>query len=77
LDVRHEDFVASPQSELTRICSFLELTATEDYLEACAAIVFKEPRQSRFSIDWTPEQLRQIQARMQSYSFLTGYTFQD
>ncbi len=73
----HESFVASPQSELERICFFLGLPTTAEYLESCAAIVFKGPNRSRFSVTWTPELIQQVQTKMQLYPFLKNYTFQD
>ncbi|HEX6066340.1 MAG TPA: sulfotransferase, partial [Longimicrobiales bacterium] len=74
-DVRHEDVVANTQHEVARACGFLGLTAPSDYLEACAAKVFESPRRTRASAPWTPELLRRAESRMESFSFLRGYTY--
>jgi len=73
LEVRHESFVTDVRSELNRVCSFLGVQTTADYLDDCAAIVYSSPRQSRFSSPWTPELIASVAERMQAFDFLDGY----
>jgi hypothetical protein len=77
LDIRHEEFVVDPRAHLTRLCAFLGLEPTEDWLAACAAIVFEKPRRSRDSIEWTADQIASVAERMKDHPFLAGYSFQD
>jgi sulfotransferase family protein len=74
LTVRHEDFVADPRQGVRNLCSFLGVEAPEDYVEACAAIVFGSPRRTREAVPWTPEQVAYVQSEMIArYDFLSGY----
>lgn len=73
--MRHEDLVANPHRELDQLCSFLGVPAPEDYLEACAGIIFPSAAQSRESIDWTEEQRHRIDAAISETAGLSGYSF--
>lgn len=75
IDVSHEDYIADSKKELRKLCEALDLSASEDYLEACSKIVFAKPKKSREGANW-PESLKQeIQARIDTYDFLQGYHF--
>jgi hypothetical protein len=53
----------------------LGVETTQEYLEDCAKIVYKSPNKSRHSIAWNPEQIEQVQTKINQYSFLSGYTY--
>ena len=53
LDIYHEDFVSDPKGQLKRLCSFLGIMASPEYLESCASIVFEKPHRSRHDATWT------------------------
>lgn len=73
--VHYEDFVRSPVSELSGLCSFLNTEASEGYLESCARILSDSPQKSRDMIQWGHEWIDQVQARIDQYDFLKGYNF--
>lgn len=75
LDVRVDAFVADPRPELCRLCAFLGVEAGEAYLEACASIVFASTRRTRERFDWSPELIKDIQAEIARFEFLSGYEF--
>jgi Sulfotransferase family len=77
MDVRHEELVAAPQRELTRLCQFLELEPIPAYLEACARVVFDSPRQSRREVIWPPKLVAKVDKRIARYDFLAGYSLND
>lgn len=77
LSVRHEDLVRSPRPVLSELCRFLGVEPSEDYLDACAGIIFASPRQSRSSAEWDPGLVRRVQAQIDEVPFLAGYTFAD
>ncbi|MCF6171092.1 MAG: sulfotransferase [Bacteroidales bacterium] len=77
LDIKHEDFVASPEAGLEGICNFFGLEPTSKYLKDCAAIVFQKPHKTRFDIDFPDEQKMEISKRIKKYDFLAGYSFND
>jgi len=63
--------------DLKKICDFLGLDANEEYLNACANIVFKKPRKTRKNAPWTPELIKEVEERMKGIPFLEGYSYYD
>jgi len=75
LHVAHEPFVADPVAMLRRVCDFLGLPATADYLQDCSRVVAPSPRRSRSEVEWTEPQLREVARRAAAFAFLDGYSF--
>jgi hypothetical protein len=74
LTVRHEAFVQDPRQGMRQLCTFLGVDAPDDYVEACASIVFESPRKTREGVQWSPQQIEFIQNRMIGrFDFLAGY----
>ncbi len=74
-DLHHEDLIAAPRDTLAALCRFLDVEAPEDYLDACAKIVWERPQQTREEIAWPVSLRRHIEARLGDYPFFTRYTF--
>jgi hypothetical protein len=77
MTIRHEDFILQPRETLAHALGFLGQSASQDYLDACAGILFEKPRQKRHAVEWKPDELKQIEAAIDQYSFLHGYSFED
>lgn len=75
LDLRHESIIEEPRTVLERMCQFLDLKITDEYLNSCASIVFGSPSQSRFNAPWTPDLIEMVEQKAKAYDFLAGYTF--
>ena len=73
---RNEDIIANPRLQLSKLCSFLEVSAPADYLDACAAQVIDKPTRSRFEVDWSPENKQQVASLIERYDFFSGYDWQ-
>jgi len=71
---RHEDFIVDPKDYLLRLCQFLNLEATDDYLESCAAIVEKSPHKSRNLLPWSDEKIEAVSRGIDRFDFLKGYS---
>lgn len=74
LDVRHESFIGDPKSSLRELCDFLGLGYDEDYLDACASIVFEFPHRSRYDIEWDAASLTAVREGIERFDFLKGYS---
>ena len=72
---RHEDMVAAPTEQLAKLCRFLGVEASEDYLNDCAAVVHEKPRKSRYELDWTEEQKEKVAEMIEQYDFLSHYSW--
>ena len=77
LDVHHENVIANPRRELSRLCDFLGLDASEPYLDACASLVEESPRRARDKADWPPYLADTVQRRLGEHLFLGHYAFED
>lgn len=75
IDIRLEEFIRFPQVNLKRICKFLNIKNSKDYLIDCASITLKQPRESRYSLNWGEEQIKYVNKKITNYDFLKGYSF--
>ncbi len=75
LDVYHEDVIADPKSQMTRILNFLDLPVLDEHLEQCAAYFYDSPHKRRFEVSWTPQLKLQVQEAIDHYDFLRQYTW--
>ena len=74
--VRHEDLVTAPRDELARLCRFLGVEASPDYLEACASILFPTPSRTRSSMAWSDAQQQRVDREIATFEALRGYSFE-
>ena len=74
-DLRHEAFIDDPKECLKNVCTFLGLTGTDEYYNACASIVYRSPHESRRDIVWPNDLLVTAAARIKQFDFLDGYSF--
>ena len=77
MEIRHEQFVADPRASLAALCHFLGVDAEDDYLDACAGVVRKTPRRTRFTIGWPAPVRARMEALIARVPFLNGYEFDD
>ena len=73
LTVKLEDLIAEPKDHLGRMCRFLDLTAEDSYLQACASVLFSKPRQSQSAVTWDPSLVDSVRERIEAFPFLHGY----
>ena len=72
---RHEDIVATPAEQLSKLCDFLEVPAFPDYLDDCASIVCRVPSRSRHELEWPKIQKREMAELIDKYHFFRGYSW--
>ena len=75
LNVPSMEIVTNPVRTLRRVCQFLEITCTEQYLQDCAATVDPVPSITRYFVEWTTEQKNVVYGMMKKYPFFEGYSF--
>ena len=74
-EVRYEDVVDDTRSSLRSLCSFLGVGADARYLDACAAIVTRQPEPSRAMVEWTNPWITTVERRLADHGFLQGYSY--
>jgi hypothetical protein len=75
--LRHEDLVRDPRETLGGVCHFLGLDAPSEYLDSCAKVLYEQPNRSRQQVEWSPEQISQVEQRFREFEFLSGYAFEE
>lgn len=71
------DAMMNTKETLTKICAFLEITCSDNYLDDCASIVDSVPSKTRRNVEWTGDQLNRVQKLIKQFRFLRRYSFDD
>ncbi len=73
---KHEEMVADPSLQLTKLCQFVQVPASPDYLDDCASCVDEKPNRRRLEFDWTSEQKQKVASLIEQYDFFSGYDWE-
>ncbi|EDO31672.1 predicted protein [Nematostella vectensis] len=76
LEIHSKDLISKPRDTIRRVCNFLDLTCSKQYLDDCASIVYKKPSKTRFRVLWTDKQKQRTLQAIRRFAFLKGYTFE-
>ena len=74
-DLQHEALIDNPQKKLQELCHFLDLEASNDYLNDCASILFKSPHKTRETIQWNEKHIELVKNKMMKFDFLQKYCY--
>ena len=77
IEVHSENLIRSPRKQLQRLCNFLDVHCSEEYMQRCESKIFPEVSRTRDKIVWPPDVKADVQNRMQHFPFFRGYTFED
>tara|TARA_R110000850_G_scaffold17996_43_gene54711 strand:+ start:294 stop:974 length:681 start_codon:yes stop_codon:yes gene_type:complete len=77
LSVYHEDMIEDPRRELLRLCDYLDVQPTEDYLRDATSIVFPAATYTRRKLAWSDAHIEKVAQEMKGISFLDRYSFDD
>ena len=73
---KHEKMVADPGLQLTKLCEFVQVPVSPDYLDSCASCVHEKPNRRRFEFEWTSEQREKVASLIEQYDFFSGYDWE-
>ena len=62
---------------MKRICAFLDVSCSEDYLGQAEKILFGKPSHTRNTVVWSDAQKERVQNEMQKYSYLRSFKFEE
>ena len=75
LEVHNHEFVSNPEKTVYKLCQFLGILCSPDYVRSCATKVFPKVSRTRFAVDW-PEDLKlMVERRLDDYPFFKRYSF--
>ena len=72
--IRHEDMVSNPKQTMSKICTFLQVNCTDDYLDVCREKVDPSLSKSRHLIVWTSHLRDKVDSLIKQFNFFNGYT---
>ena len=77
LEVHNMDLVNNPKDTMSKVCAYLELDCSPEYLQACADKVFGSVSKTRNIVTWTPKLKNMVEKELiQKYSFFSRYSFE-
>ena len=68
--VYSEDMVLNPKEEIIKLCKFLELECSQDYIDNCVAAIFPSSSKSRYRVQWTQKQIDRVIELINTTTFL-------
>ena len=75
IDIHCSDLIDNPREEISKLCEFLEVQCSEDYISKCASHVFTEESHTSKLINWLPEVKESIQKKLDSISVFKAYNY--
>ena len=77
LSFKSYETITRPKETIRRLCDHLMVTCYEEYVEACARILYSDIPVTRNSIAWTDNQNRRVLEEMKKYPFLEDFNFEN
>ena len=77
LDVHIEDHIRDPKGTMQRICDFLDVECSKEYLQDCYDKTFKSVSRTRDLVTWTEEALKLVENELiKPFPFFQRYSFE-
>ena len=73
LEIHCEDLIADPAKTISKICRFLDVECSADYLQMCVDKTFKNVSESRHLVQWDPQTLPQLIDALRTFPFFEKY----
>ena len=74
-NIHCSDLIGNPREEIIKLCEFLEVQCSEDYISKCASHVFTEESHTSKLINWPPEVKESIQHKLDSIPLFKAYNY--
>ena len=75
LEVHNHELVSDAEKTIHKLCQFLGIVCSPNYVRSCARKVFPKVSRTRFAVDW-PEDLKLlVERRLDDYPFFKRYSF--
>ena len=75
LEVHNHELVSSPEETVLKLCQFLEIKCSREFVRTCGNKVFSELSRTRFAIHWSERAKRVMEGRFQKYPFFKRYSY--
>ena len=75
-EVHCEELIRDPKLTMSRICSFLNMNCSLEFLEMCEEKTFTSVSMSRYLVEWNEDLLLRVAKQIQKFPFFQGYSFE-
>lgn len=77
LTIRQEQVILQPGPTLRQLCGFLNIPASDDYVQSCAGILYTSLPKSRHSVPWDDALIDRVRREIEKFDFLAGYAYDE
>lgn len=75
LSIAHERVIRFIDKSLNELCAFLDIPKLDDWRARCIKKKWKDPRETRTHIQWTPPMRAQVEKMTRQYPWLNSYDY--
>ena len=73
MDIHGKDLIANPKVIINKMCDFLQVSCSDNYLDIVSRKVFSSESKTRYNVIWTDEQISKIKENIVKYDSLRQY----
>ena len=73
MTIHIKDVISHPKSMIAKICKFLGVACSKEYVDNCSKKIFKSESRTRYKINWQNQQIAIIQSAIQKFDNLKRY----
>ena len=74
MDVHGKDLITNPTVIVNKMCDFLRVSCSNNYLNTVGRKIFSSESKTRYKVAWTDEQLSEIRENILKYNTLRRYS---
>ena len=75
MDVHGKDLITNPMVIINKMCNFLRVSCSNNYLNTVSRKIFSSESKTRYKVTWTNEQLSEIEENILKYDSLRRYSY--
>ena len=68
MDMHGKDLINNPRVIVSKICMFLPVSCSHDYLDTVSRKIFGSESKTRYKLKWTDDQILKVKRNLRQYS---------
>ena len=73
MEIHNKDIIANPKMTIQRMCVFLNVFCSDDYLNSVSKKIFRDESRTRYNVVWTNDHILKIKENILKYDNLKQY----
>ena len=75
IEVHGQNLTANPRKVISELCSFLQITCDDNFLNICSSKIFPTESKTRYKLKWREEQILKIKRNIERFDSLRRYKY--